>query len=117
MSKANIIQVSRSGAAANRPAVTGMVHRGITLRKAARSMHGRESPAPTTKWVMAEANSVQALHDPAIDGDRNAGDVAGTLARQENHDVGKLFRPSYTAERRLRCPAPLDARPADPFAF
>src|SRR6185369_3601386 len=57
MSRAIIAQVSRSGATANRPAVTGTAHRGITGWSAANSAQGIARPAPTMKWVMADANS------------------------------------------------------------
>src|ERR1017187_2713239 len=68
MLRASIAQVSRPGAAANKPAVTGMAHRGITARKPASSMHGSASPAPIMKWVMADARSVPAFHTPPWSG-------------------------------------------------
>src|SRR4051794_15623453 len=51
MSRENISGVSRSGAAANSPPVTGTAHRGSTPSKRA----GSASAAPTMRCVIADA--------------------------------------------------------------
>jgi hypothetical protein len=55
MSSASIAQVSRSGATANKPAVTGIAQRGMIPRSAGISIAGSANPAPTMKCVIAEA--------------------------------------------------------------
>src|SRR5437763_11945545 len=55
MSKADIRSVSRSGAAASTPQLKGITHAGTACVMLSDRKAASESPAPTTKWEIADA--------------------------------------------------------------